>query len=107
MRLLFTLLLVFINTIVFADQVKFGWIPNTDGVTIGYSVVMDDGDNIVSDVRGIESNQVVYDIEDNDCHTFSIYAYNEAGEFSKLGNMIYVCPELIVTLNLVIKSMEN
>ena len=72
--------------------VSFQWTPNTDSTT-GYSIVMDGGTNIILNLPGKETSTANYTIvEDTTCHSFSIFAYNEAGKKSDLGNLVSWCP---------------
>ena len=79
--------------VVQAEMVQFSWVANAGDSTSGYAIVMDSGDNVVVDIPDKAVTLAGYDPLDNECHRFSIFAYNENGDYSKVGNMISVCPK--------------
>ncbi len=77
---------------VHAKVVSFSWTANDDETTVGYAILMDTGDNVVVDISDPTVTTTSYNVLDNKCHTFSIYAYSSNNNFSYSGNMISICP---------------
>lgn len=76
-----------------ATTLNFQWTANAD-MTVGYKILMDEGDNVILDVPGIASTTGSYVLDDDTVlHVFSIVAYNSSGDESKQGAMVAYVPE--------------
>ena len=95
MKLFITALFLFLAFPVLAisETLNFSWIANSGDSTTGYEIIMDNGKNVIISIHDKSISSATYETIDNECHRFSIYAYNADNDHSDIGNMISYCPK--------------
>ena len=76
-----------------AETINFSWTANSGDSTTGYEIIMDNGKNVIISIHDKSISSATYETIDNECHRFSIYAYNADNDHSDIGNMISYCPK--------------